>query len=61
MNMTLASAYQAALARATPARNSEITVNREDVLLAALERSATSLDQIMQRRLGLSAVDCVKA
>jgi hypothetical protein len=60
MNMTLASAYQAAIARATPAHSSETTVNRDEVLLAALERSATSLDQIMQRRLGLSAADPIR-
>jgi len=50
---TLASAFQAALARAAPQRAVVSTLPREDLLLSALQRSATGRDEIVCRRIGL--------
>jgi hypothetical protein len=50
---TLASAFQAALAHNPPNRITKEITTRDGMLLAALERSVTNLDQIVQRRLGL--------
>jgi hypothetical protein len=50
---TLASAFQAALNRGAEYRTPVDASSREELLLAALERSATPLDQIVSRRIGL--------
>jgi hypothetical protein len=52
---TLASAFQSALTRTSPKRTVETAESRELPLLAALKRSATGLDEIVQRRIGLVA------
>jgi len=49
---TLASAFQAALARTRPDGVADATSPREDLLLAALQRSVTGMDAIVQRRIG---------
>lgn len=50
---TLASAFQAALSRGTENRTATVPATRDELLLAAIERSATPLDQIVSRRIGL--------
>jgi hypothetical protein len=50
---TLASAFQAALARGTENRIAVLPATRDELLLAAIQRSATPLDQIVSRRIGL--------
>jgi hypothetical protein len=50
---TLASAFQAALARSNPPPVEERPRPPEGVLLAALQRSATGRDEIVCRRIGL--------
>ncbi|MGH8632238.1 MAG: hypothetical protein ACREU7_15935 [Burkholderiales bacterium] len=52
---TLASAFQAALARTARNRPMKSALPREDLLLAALQRSATGRDEIVSRRIGLIA------
>jgi hypothetical protein len=51
---TLASAFQAALSRTNQNRAAETVTARDGLLLAALQRSVTGMDQIVQRRIGLS-------
>ncbi|MEX0958838.1 MAG: hypothetical protein WDZ63_06075 [Burkholderiales bacterium] len=50
---TLASVFQAALSRGTENRTATVPATRDELLLAAIERSATPLDQIISRRIGL--------
>ncbi|HUF22077.1 MAG TPA: hypothetical protein VMP00_15150 [Burkholderiales bacterium] len=50
---TLASAFQAALTRGTENRTAVLPATRDELLLAAIQRSATPLDQIVSRRIGL--------
>lgn len=50
---TLASAFQAALIRGTENRVAVQPATRDELLLAAIQRSATPLDQIVSRRIGL--------
>jgi hypothetical protein len=50
---TLASTFQAALARTSPRPVPDKAVPREGLLLAALQRSATGRDEIVARRIGL--------
>jgi hypothetical protein len=54
-NRTLAAAFHATVTRATPKTVNESLSVRDGLLLAALQRSATGLDQIVQRRVGLDA------
>lgn len=51
---SLASAFSHALNRSAAARPADIPDNRDTSLLAALERSATARDQIVQRRIGIA-------
>ncbi len=50
---SLASAFQAALARTNQNRELETPASRDDLLLLALQKSATAMDQIVSRRIGL--------
>ena len=52
---TLAAAFHATVTRATPNSANESVSTRDGLLLVALQRSATGLDQIVQRRIGLEA------
>lgn len=52
---TLASAFQTAISRTSSDRNAAAVSSREQLLLAALQRSVTALDQIVQRRIGLES------
>jgi len=51
---TLASAFQAALARTNQDRTADTASARDGLLLAALQRSATGMDAIVQRRIGVA-------
>ncbi|HWQ37900.1 MAG TPA: hypothetical protein VNM24_04685 [Burkholderiales bacterium] len=53
MTQTLASAFQAAIDRIARNRPAQVASPREDLLLSALHRSATGMDQIVRRRIGL--------
>lgn len=54
-NRTLAAAFHATVTRATPNATNELVRTRDALLIVALQRSATGLDQIVQRRIGLEA------
>ena len=51
---TLASAFQAALFRSVQDPAVAVPPGRQGVLLEALKRSATGMDEIVQRRIGLT-------
>lgn len=54
---TLASAFRTALARGNRDRDCDSISSPQEVLVAALQRSATGKDAIVQRRIGLTAKD----
>jgi hypothetical protein len=58
---TLASAFQDAMNRNTATRPAATSGTCDTILLAALERSATVRDQIIQRRIGISTQAPAKA
>jgi hypothetical protein len=58
-SQTLASAFQAAVTRTARAPVDETPASRNEILLLALQRSATERDQIVQRRIGLQSATTV--
>lgn len=60
-SQTLASAFQAALNRSAFFQPADRSADPDTLLLMALERSATSRDQIVQRRIGMHLPAAIEA